>query len=311
MGEAEPCRQTVGAIALEELDLGLGRVRCPSPSRIEAMRQDLHVHGQLTPVVAFRSEPGTLQLVDGFKRVRAAERLGWRTVAVSEVGAPTHGPWALMLSLNRSSGMTVVEEALLLAEMSRSGLRQSEIAEVVGRHKSWVSRRIGLVTALAPELVEDLKLGLLHAGVARRLLALPRGNQVELAAVVRAHGLAVRDTEALARLVSHAPDDATRRWVLEHPRETLQTSRGEGEEPRVDSRLSPAGQRFQRTLRLTEGAVSRMCQLLPPRLEQTDRPLLTADVGRLRARSEEMTSRLGPESSSPSAAPPGESAEIA
>ena len=73
-------------------------------------------------------------MLDGFKRLRAARSLGWRSLEVSEISAPAHGPWALMLSLNRTSGMTVVEEALLLAEMSRSGLRQSEIAQLVGRH---------------------------------------------------------------------------------------------------------------------------------------------------------------------------------
>jgi len=309
MSAADACREKAGSVSLEELDLSLGRVRCPLPARIEAMSRDLHVHGQLTPVVAFRSEPGTLQLLDGFKRERAARSLGWSRLEVSEISAPSHGPWTLMLSLNRSSAMTVVEEALLLAEMSRSGLRQSEIAEVVGRHKSWVSRRIGLVTSLAPELVEDLKLGLLHAGVARRLLVLPRGNQVELAAVVRAHGLGVRDTEELVSLCRHAPDDETRRWVLEHPRAALAASRGEGKESQTDPRLSSAGQRFQRTMRLAQGAVSRLCQLLPPRLEQTDRPLLSQDVGRLRARSEEMTSLLGPTSSWPSAASPDASEE--
>ena len=174
-----------------------------------------------------------------------------------------------------------------------------------------MSRRIGLVTSLAPELVEDLKLGLLHAGVARRLLALPRGNQVELAAVVRGHGLGVRDTEELASLVRHAPDDATRRWVLEHPREALRASRGDGKELQVDPRLSSLGQRFQRTLRITQGAVSRLCQLLPARVDQADRPLLSGEVVRLKARSEEMSVLLGPASSWPSAAPPDESAETA
>jgi len=287
-------------VNLDGLDLSLGRVRCPSPPRVEAMRAEMHVHGQLTPVVAVETELGQPQLLDGFKRVRAARALGWRTLEVTLVQPTEHGPWALMLSLNRWTGLTVVEEALLLVEMSRSGMAQAEIAQVVGRHKSWVSRRIGLVTSLAPGLVEDLKLGLLHPGVARRLLGLPRGNQVELATVVRAHGLGVRDTEDLVSLVRHAPDDDSRRWVMEHPKEALAASRGQADDVQVDPRLSAQGQRLQRTLRMTMASISRLIHLLPPRLEPTDRPLLASDVRRLRDRTDEMLSHLGPESSWPS-----------
>jgi hypothetical protein len=65
--------------------------------------------------------------------------------------------------------------------MVRSGLSQVEIAGLLGRHKGWVSRRMGMVERLHPEAVEAVKTGLIGAGAARRLLSLPAGNQVEMA----------------------------------------------------------------------------------------------------------------------------------
>ena len=108
------------------------------------------------------------------------------------------------------------------------------------------------------------------------------------------------DREELVSLVRHAPDDASRRWVMEHPKQALEASRGRADEVQVDPRLSAQGQRLQRTLRITLASMSRLIHLLPPRLDPPDRPLLALDVRRLRDRSEEMACQLGPENSWPS-----------
>ena len=55
---------------------------------LTAMRRSLEQHGQLCALTLF-VEPGGLEIVDGFKRVRAARALGWSTLLahVDEVGA--------------------------------------------------------------------------------------------------------------------------------------------------------------------------------------------------------------------------------
>jgi hypothetical protein len=106
-----------------------------------------------------------------------------------------------MLTLNRPNGsLSVLEEGLIVQELCRSGLQQLEVAQLVGRHKSWVSRRLGLVERLHPELVEWVRTGLMSAGTARRLMVLPAGNQVELAAVVSHAELTTEETELLVSL---------------------------------------------------------------------------------------------------------------
>lgn len=284
----------VEALALDALDLALGRVRCPPPGRVEAIRQDLGRHGQLSPLIARLQPEGPPQLLDGFKRRRAAREMGWSTLEVGCLEATPATALALMLSLNRRFGLSPVEEALVVQELVRSGLTGVEVGRLLGRHKSWVSRRLGLLERLAPELQEDMKLGLLDPGVARRLLALPRGNQVELATVVRQAGLGVGQTEALVSLWRCAPSEAARQFVVTHPAQALEAARSSPQTP-VDPRLSSQGQWVQRRLRGTMGALSHLSEAFGSGLPKEDRAILAEDIDALLRRMETVSSRLGQE----------------
>jgi ParB-like chromosome segregation protein Spo0J len=133
------------------------------------------------------------------------------------------GQWVAMLSLNRAThAMSVLEEAMVLREMVAMGMTQTEIGQMLNRHKSWVSRRIGLIERLHPELVEQIREGILPPGAGRRLLVLPAGNQLELAAVAMQHGLGSQETELLVRLWKNA-DPPVRDYLLAHPRAALAT----------------------------------------------------------------------------------------
>src|SRR6266545_568026 len=179
---------------VESLGTALERVRCRRPVLIERMMGSLSAHGQLAPLVAVERK-GTLEVLDGLKRLAAAKRMVWPTLMVSATELDEAGQWAAMLALNRSfQSMTELEEALVLRELVQTGLTQVQMAELVQRHKTWVSRRIGLVERLHPELVEAMKVGMLAPGVARRLLSLPPGNQLQIAAATRSAGLGPRAT---------------------------------------------------------------------------------------------------------------------
>ncbi len=212
------------------------------------MKQSLAAYGQMTPLVAVPVREG-VELVDGFKRLAAATTLGWATLVVAVTPLDETGQWATMLLLNRGpSSMTVLEEGLVLRELVKTGLTQVEIAALCSRHKTWVSRRVGLVERLHPELLESMKLGMLHPGSARRLLSLPPGNQLEMSAVVQSARLGPRDTELLVSLWHRTKDPAARRALLSEPRASLLKHHPETRRPPVDPRLSPEGQRLCRCL---------------------------------------------------------------
>jgi ParB-like chromosome segregation protein Spo0J len=269
----------------------LGRARCRQPVRIERMKQSLAAHGQLTPLVAVPVREG-VELVDGFKRLAAATTLGWATMLVAVTPLDETGQWATMLLLNRGpSSMTALEEGLVLRELAKTGLTQAEIAALCSRHKSWVSRRIGLVERLHPELLESMKLGMLHPGSARRLLSLPPGNQLELAAVVGSARLGPRDTELLVSLWHRTKEPVARRALLSEPRASLLKHHPETRRPPVDPRLSPEGQRLCRCLHRLEAVATEASRRLgapPPRKD-------LEVLGKLLRAAERVASRLATE----------------
>jgi len=272
----------VQAIQGEMLDIvqigtSYGRVRCLVPRQVEQMKATLTAHGQLTALVVVKRQSG-VELIDGFKRHRAAEQMGWTTLRVMSMDVDEQGQWAAMLALNRAThSMSVLEEALVLREMVAMGMTQTQIGQILNRHKSWVSRRIGLIERLHPELVEQIREGMLPPGAARRLLSLPAGNQLELATVVMHHGLGSQETELFVRLWKNA-DPPVRDYLLAHPREALANARsGDPEEP-PDPRLTPRGQRLQRYLRILQGVASRTLQILRPSPEEEDLRILAGEL---------------------------------
>jgi len=272
----------VQAIQGEMLDIvqigtSYRRVRCLVPRQVEQMKATLTAHGQLTALVVVKRQSG-VELIDGFKRHRAAEQMGWTTLRVMSMDVDEQGQWAAMLALNRAThSMSVLEEALVLREMVAMGMTQTQIGQILNRHKSWVSRRIGLIERLHPELVEQIREGMLPPGAARRLLSLPAGNQLELATVVMHHGLGSQETELLVRLWKNA-DPPVRDYLLAHPREALTNARaGDPEEP-PDPRLTPRGQRLQRYLRILQGVAPRTLQILRPSPEEEDLLILAGDL---------------------------------
>lgn len=270
----------------------LRRARCPQPAQIERMKQSLATHGQLTPLVA-AARPEGATLVDGFKRLSAAEALGWKTVSVVVKPLDATAQWATMLLLNRGpSSMTTLEEALVLRELVGTGLTQTEIGALCARHKAWVSRRIGLVERLHPELVEAMKLGLLHPGSARRLLSLPPGNQLEVSAAIQSARLGPRDTELLVSLWRRTKEASARRALLSEPRASLSKHHPETRRSPSDPRLGPEGQRLCRSLHRFETAARETSRRLSPAPAQ-DRAILDEELRRAAKAASRLVTELG------------------
>ncbi len=104
---------------------------------------------------------------------------------VLEVDEPTAK--AAILSLNRDQRpVRELEEAWVVQGLVRDdGMTQVEAAHLLGRHKSWVCRRLALLEKLSVAVKEDLRLGLVGPSLARQLTRLPVGNQETLLALVR------------------------------------------------------------------------------------------------------------------------------
>lgn len=185
----------------EELGQRFSQVRL-MPATDPAMHASLRRYGQLSPVVAFRDERAQLEVIDGFRRLRVAragghpERLQVRVLDVDEPRA-----LAALFALHRGgTGLTELEEAWVVRALVREhGMSQAQVAQLLCRHQSWVSRRLLLVEALSPQVQEDVRLGLCSPTAAREVARLPRGIQQTVARVIARQGLSTR---AAAKLVA-------------------------------------------------------------------------------------------------------------
>lgn len=201
-------------IELGELGDGLSRLRLCEAAALDAMRRSLARHGQLDSLSIF-SEDGQLQIIDGFKRVRAARALGWRTMRARIADVDAAEAKILLVALHERRSLTELEEGWLIRSLHREhGLSQPTIAARLGRHKSWVWRRLMLVEALELAVQADVRLGLLAPRAAVAVSQLPRGNQQDAAGVVIGRGLTVRQTELLVSELLDLSDATARAQYL-------------------------------------------------------------------------------------------------
>jgi len=236
-------------LALDEMGEGYRRYRLSVPEAEAAMARSLRRYGQMSPlVVCVREEHA--ELIDGFKRLAAARtipsirRLSARRVEVDERGAK-----AAIYGLNCVGRRTQeLEEAWIVSALvHEDGLSQVEAAELLGRHKSWVCRRLALLEKLGAEARDDLRVGLLSPTAARQLTRLPAGNQPEVLAVVRREALTAEELRGVVDLLLASASRQKEEYVLAQPREALRQARGVVP-PAWDPRLSSAGNRLAKQL---------------------------------------------------------------
>ena len=87
----------------------------------------------------------------------------------------------------------------------------------MGRHKSWVCRRLALVEKLAEPARADLRLGLLSATAARWLVKLPAGHQPEVLATLHRDELTAAELDGVVNLLGATPG-RSQEYTLAQPR---------------------------------------------------------------------------------------------
>jgi len=235
-------------LAVDQLGQRYRRYRLPDPDAEAAMAASLGRYGQQTPVViCLRKE--TYEVLDGFKRLAAARSLGLKTVATRLLEADERLAKAAILGLNQAGRRAQDwEEAWIVHALVREdGLTQEEVADLLGRHKSWVCRRLALVEKLADPAREDLRLGLLSVTAARSLVRLPAGNQVPVLATLHRDKLTAAELDGVVDLIQAAPGQTQQQYILDQPRQALQQARQETGWA-WDPRLSASGNRVARRL---------------------------------------------------------------
>ena len=246
-------------LGLADIGEHFARYRLRSASAERVLVASLRRYGQMSPVVVFRWQ-GRYELIDGFKRLSAARAVdGLMSLSARVIEADERTAKAAIYGLNRASGRTSeLEEAWIIYALVREdGLPQVEVAELLGRHKSWVCRRLALIEKLSEPAKEELKVGLLSPTCARHLARLPQGNQNELLELIRREALTVHELEGVVNLIQSSPSRELQQYILHSPREALAQADGPCL-PSRDPRLSVAGGQVWRRLGMLLEMLARM-----------------------------------------------------
>jgi ParB/RepB/Spo0J family partition protein len=160
-------------LEFHQLDLRYEGLRVRRPERERRLLASLAEGGQQVPIVviALAEEPNRFLVIDGYKRIRALQRLGHDTVRATVWDMDETEALVLDRSLRTAEGETALEQGWLLAELHRSfGLSLDDLARRFDRSVSWVSRRLALVQELPESVQRQVRSGKIGAHAAMKYL---------------------------------------------------------------------------------------------------------------------------------------------
>ena len=251
--------EEVRPLALERIDERLRRYRLAQPQQERQMADSLKRYGQISPIVVCVHD-GDFVLIDGFKRLHAARSLrGMSQLLARRMDVDEQGAKAALYNLNRigQRPLELEESWIVQALVREDGLTQVEAARLLGRHKSWVNRRLAMLERLCDAAREELRLGLLTPSMTRQLTRLPMGNQSEALKTAREASLTSTELSGVIDLLLASSTQEQTTFVLSDPRQALRQS----EEHYVhhwDPRMSTAGNRVAKRLALLLDCLAKM-----------------------------------------------------
>ena len=197
---AGPPQPGLRQIPLDLLDPNPFQPRTAFPQEsLDELAESIRVRGILQPILArsHPTKPERFFIVAGERRWRAAGIAGLHEVpAIVREMSDTEAATAALIENLQREDLNPMEEAegysRLLDELR---ITQDKLAEALGKSRSQVTNALRLLN-LPPGVQAEVRKGTLSFGHARALLAHP--DPEAMAGVVRARGLTVRQTEALA-----------------------------------------------------------------------------------------------------------------
>ena len=285
-------------IPIEEFDLSLSAMRVMNISRIEQVEKSMRLHGQLQPVVA-RLHEGKCQIIDGFKRYYNAVDLMMKTLQCQLLEVDEQQAKVLLLSYNRSNqSLEVWEEAMVLKDLLEThDVNQQSLARLTGYSRSWVSRRLSLISRIDEQVASEIRMGSFSSSHGRALMRLPRGNQSDVARVITTWSLSSRLSDRLVDAYLEAENAQEQLHILAHPEHILWDQADLPEDP-YDSRLSSYGNDLMHSIMNLYHPLDTLLCLLGEScmgdLSETEKVIIIPFLRELSGYVEQLSEALGP-----------------
>lgn len=264
-------------VELHQLEKKHAGLRIADAQRIARLVASLYTHGQQQPVLVVRGghEDGVERyvLIDGYARVAALSELKRDSVEATVLDLGEAQALVLAFQLERNRVRSAIEEAWLLRELVEAhAIAQRNLAALLGRSTSWVSRRLALIAVL-PELAEEaVRAGRLPAQAAMKyLVPLARANAAQCEQLVSNLGRQRVSVRQMARLYVgwRAGNAEQRQAIVERPALYLEIEEKQDEPaPAADS----GAEREQRLVR-DLGMLSGVCRRVREAVREREKDL--------------------------------------
>lgn len=169
---------------------------------IQELSESIKQQGLLQPLLVRKLDNDRYEIIAGERRWRACQLAGLSSVPVvlHDVDDETAMAMALVENLQRED-LNPIDQARAMARLSQEfDLSHQQIADLLSKSRTAVSNFLRLLS-LSDEVMRLLEHGDLDMGHARALLTLDDGLQVQVAKIVVAKNLSVRETEKLVNRV--------------------------------------------------------------------------------------------------------------
>lgn len=172
-----------------------------SPEALEDLAASVKAQGIIQPIVVRELEKNKYEIIAGERRWRAAQMARLAEVPCLVKHVPDEAAVAIALIENiQREDLNAMEEATALQRLlDEFQLTHQEVADAVGKSRATVTNLLRL-NNLEAETKTLLERGDIEHGHAKLLLALQGEQQSEVARIIAAKAMTVREAEKLVRL---------------------------------------------------------------------------------------------------------------
>lgn len=291
------------AVDIHLLELRYAHTRVIKPAVLRRLRNSIETYGQIVPALVVEDTEKRLVLIDGYQRVRALVACGRDQVLIDLRDDNEQNAMFSLLNKSSERQWEAIEQAILIQEMHhRFGCNLGNIAQRLGRSKSWVKRRLDLVEALPDEILKAVLSGRLSTWVASRVMApLARANASDaekLMAQLEKEPLSTRDLSRFYEHYKKSNQSVRSRMVENPPLFTKALNEKDKDKEARDIHDGPEGRWFK-DIRMVCGILKRLIetaeQVCYPKQDGLKRKRLQTWIGKVEKQAFELKKAAGKE----------------
>jgi hypothetical protein len=147
-------------VEISHIDTSFERIRIRDRAVEKALLDSIIESGIRESLKCAGSHHGRLILLDGFKRLRCALKLGIKAVPVVSLGDDEATAILRLLRISTAKTLSTLEQAALVDELHQAHrMTVTQIANHLERSPAWVSLRIGLIGEMSETVKEEIFTG--------------------------------------------------------------------------------------------------------------------------------------------------------